>query len=69
MVPMWAFMALSKEHQAGKSPTFVAQGSTVEVIVRQARVEELRQLVAKGAYKANPQRLALKILVESLNAR
>jgi anti-sigma28 factor (negative regulator of flagellin synthesis) len=38
----------------------------MENISRQARVEELRQLVAKGAYKVSPQRLALKILVKAL---
>jgi anti-sigma28 factor (negative regulator of flagellin synthesis) len=30
------------------------------------RVEELRQMVASGACKVSPQRLALKILVKSL---
>jgi anti-sigma28 factor (negative regulator of flagellin synthesis) len=46
-----------------KSPQVVGR---MENISRQARVEELRQLVAKGAYKVSPQRLALKILVKAL---
>jgi len=35
-------------------------------MARQARVEQLRQLVAKGEYKVSPQRLALRILVKAL---
>jgi anti-sigma28 factor (negative regulator of flagellin synthesis) len=30
------------------------------------RVEDLRRMVASGAYKVSPQRLALKILVKAL---
>jgi len=33
---------------------------------RRARVEHLRQMVAKGTYQVSPQRLALKILVKAL---
>jgi anti-sigma28 factor (negative regulator of flagellin synthesis) len=33
------------------------------------RVEHLRRLVAKGAYKVNPQHLALSILVKALRER
>jgi anti-sigma28 factor (negative regulator of flagellin synthesis) len=35
-------------------------------ISRQARIEELRQMVASGRYQIQPQRLALKILVRAL---
>jgi anti-sigma28 factor (negative regulator of flagellin synthesis) len=37
-----------------------------EINARQLRVEELRRLVARGAYKVDPQKLALRILVKSL---
>ena len=33
------------------------------------RVEQLRRMVAQGAYKVSPQRLALKILVKALQER
>jgi anti-sigma28 factor (negative regulator of flagellin synthesis) len=36
---------------------------------RQARIEELRQMVAAGRYSIQPQQLALKILVLSLKRR
>jgi anti-sigma28 factor (negative regulator of flagellin synthesis) len=35
-------------------------------ISRQARIEELRQMVAAGQYQVQPQKLALKILVRAL---
>jgi anti-sigma28 factor (negative regulator of flagellin synthesis) len=35
-------------------------------ISRQARIEELRQMVASGRYQVQPQKLALKILVRAL---
>ena len=38
-------------------------------ICRQARIEELRQIVASGRYQIQPQKLALKILVLSLKRR
>jgi anti-sigma28 factor (negative regulator of flagellin synthesis) len=38
-------------------------------ISRQARIEELRQMVAAGRYQVQPQKLALKILVLSLKRR
>jgi len=38
-------------------------------ISRQARIEELRQMVAAGRYQIQPQKLALKILVLSLRRR
>jgi anti-sigma28 factor (negative regulator of flagellin synthesis) len=36
-----------------------------EIVVRQLRVEELRRLVACGAYKVDPQRLAMRILFKA----
>jgi len=38
-------------------------------ISRQARVEELRQMVAAGRYQIQPEKLALKILVLALKRR
>jgi anti-sigma28 factor (negative regulator of flagellin synthesis) len=35
-------------------------------ISRQARIEELRQMVASGRYQVQPQKLALKILVRAM---
>lgn len=66
MVPMSECMALSKDQRARTAATPTPPGVRAEVVARQARVEELRRLVAKGAYKIDPQRLALRILVRSL---
>jgi anti-sigma28 factor (negative regulator of flagellin synthesis) len=41
-------------------------GTHAADISRQARIEELRQMVAAGQYQVQPQRLALKILVRAL---
>jgi anti-sigma28 factor (negative regulator of flagellin synthesis) len=38
-------------------------------IIRQARIEELRQMVAAGRYRIQPERLALRILVRALKQR
>ncbi len=38
----------------------------IEVSARALRIEELRRLVAKGTYKVDPQRLALRILVKAV---
>jgi anti-sigma28 factor (negative regulator of flagellin synthesis) len=35
-------------------------------VARQARVEELRQMVAAGRYQVDPYKLALKIMVRAL---
>lgn len=35
-------------------------------IARQARVEELRRMVAAGRYRVDPYKLALKIMVKAL---
>ena len=40
-----------------------------EQIARQARVEELRQLVASGRYRVEPRALAASILNRALRAR
>jgi anti-sigma28 factor (negative regulator of flagellin synthesis) len=63
---MWVLMALSKAHSVRRSHISAPPAANPEVIARQVRVEEIRRLVAKGAYKVNPQRMALKILVKSL---
>ncbi|HJX52051.1 MAG TPA: flagellar biosynthesis anti-sigma factor FlgM [Polyangia bacterium] len=38
-------------------------------ISRQARIEELRQMVAAGRYQVQPEKLALNILVRALTRR
>jgi len=62
---MWECMALSKDHRGHRIPVPVCTDANVEAIARQARVEELRMLVKRGAYKADPRRLALRILLKS----
>jgi anti-sigma28 factor (negative regulator of flagellin synthesis) len=59
-------MALSEQLRIRKQPARAPLGVNALAIDRQARVEQLRQMVAKGAYKVSPQRLALKILVKAL---
>jgi anti-sigma28 factor (negative regulator of flagellin synthesis) len=44
----------------------VVSAQTGEEIVRAARVQELRQLVASGRYRVEPQKLALRILSRAL---
>jgi len=63
---MWLCMALSEHLRTRKQPARAPLGANAEAIDRQARVEQLRQMVAKGTYKVSPQRLALKILVKAL---
>jgi anti-sigma28 factor (negative regulator of flagellin synthesis) len=59
-------MALTKTHGAhGISTAAPPQGP--EVVTREMRVEELRRLVASGEYKADPHRLALRILCKALD--
>ena len=59
-------MAPTRTHKDTK-PTLVAPLHVPgEIGTRQMRVAELRRLVAQGAYRVNPQRLALRILVKSL---
>jgi len=43
-----------------------AIGARGAEICREARLEELRQMVASGRYQIQPQKLALKILVRAL---
>jgi anti-sigma28 factor (negative regulator of flagellin synthesis) len=59
-------MALSKDHRARIATIPAPLGAQAEIVARQARVEELRRLVAQGAYKIDPRRLALRILVRSM---
>jgi len=44
----------------------VARGADIG---RQARIEELRQMVAAGRYQIQPEKLALRILVLALKRR
>ncbi len=54
----------------GSSKDFArAIGARGADISRQARVEELRQMVAAGRYQIQPEKLALKILVLALKRR
>ena len=62
-------MALSEQlrvRKPAKAALGVNVGTVAGTIDRRARVEHLRRLVATGAYKVSPQRLALKILVKAL---
>jgi len=57
---MWEFMAASKDLR--KAPAASAPpAASADVVARQVRVEELRRLVATGAYRVDPRRLALRI--------
>jgi anti-sigma28 factor (negative regulator of flagellin synthesis) len=60
---MWGGMASDK--QVRKHPTTASVCPPIEVSARALRIEELRRLVARGAYKVDPQRLALRILVKA----
>ena len=61
------FMTLSEDLRVRKGLARAPLGENIEVIARQTHVERLRQMVAMGTYKVNPQRLALKILVKALH--
>jgi anti-sigma28 factor (negative regulator of flagellin synthesis) len=50
----------------GKSKVDKAIATAGGDIVREARVEELRRLVASGRYQVNPYKLALKIMVRAM---
>ncbi len=56
---MWEVMAAFKDLR--RAPTTRTPAASAEVVARQVRVEELRRLVATGAYKVDPRRLALRI--------
>jgi len=57
---MWEIMAASKDLR--RAPTTSAPpAASAETVARQVRVAELRRLVATGAYKVDPRRLALRI--------
>jgi anti-sigma28 factor (negative regulator of flagellin synthesis) len=59
-------MALIKTHRAHGNTTAAPLDTRPEVVTREMRVEELRRLVARGDYKVDPQRLALRILCRAL---
>jgi anti-sigma28 factor (negative regulator of flagellin synthesis) len=46
-----------------------ATGASGGDIDRQARIEELRQMVATGRYQIQPEKLALNLLVRALKRR
>jgi anti-sigma28 factor (negative regulator of flagellin synthesis) len=65
-------MALTSGSRLGpRSETDFARaaGTQDTDISRQARIEELRQMVAAGRYQVQPEKLALKILVRALKRR
>ena len=59
----------SRLHTGSTKGLVGALGAEGADISRQARIEELRQMVAAGRYQIQPQKLALKILVLSLKRR
>ena len=59
-------MALTKTHRADGTSIAAPTDMRPEVVTREVRVEELRRLVARGDYKVDPQRLALRILCRAL---
>ena len=63
---MGVCMALTAQLRTRKQPARAPFGVNAEAIDRQARVQQLRQMVALGTYKVSSQRLALKILVRAL---
>jgi anti-sigma28 factor (negative regulator of flagellin synthesis) len=62
-------MAPSENFQLRKSPAKAPLGMNADAVDQQMRVQHLRQLVASGMYRVDPQRLALKILVKALRER
>ena len=65
-------MALTSGSRLGplaNSDFVKAAGANGGDISRQARIEELRQMVAAGRYQIQPEKLALKILVGALKRR
>jgi hypothetical protein len=65
-VPMWDGMALTKDRRTHRFAIAPLAQVRAEIVARQLRVEELRRLVASGAYKVDPQRLGMRILFRSL---
>lgn len=54
-----------RSRKGPKAAAAIASAQGVD-FARQARVAELRRLVASGGYRVEPQKLALKILVRAL---
>ncbi len=63
---MCGFMAPSKALREQKARISAPPSAHAEVVARQVRVEELRRLVAQGAYKVDPRRVALRIFVKTI---
>jgi anti-sigma28 factor (negative regulator of flagellin synthesis) len=59
-------MAPTKVAKEPKAAVSAPPGPSAEVVARQVRVEELRRLVAEGAYKVDPRRLALRIFGKAM---
>ena len=59
-------MALTKTPRAHGIHTAPLSHTRPEMITREMRVEELRRMVARGDYKVDPQRLALRVLCRAL---
>jgi anti-sigma28 factor (negative regulator of flagellin synthesis) len=59
-------MAQSKVTRDHNVSTSAPPSVSAEVIARQVRVEELRRLVAQGAYQVDPRRLALRIFTKAM---
>lgn len=65
-------MALTSGSRLGplaNSDFVKATGASGGDLSRQARIEELRQMVATGRYQIQPEKLALNILVRALKRR
>jgi hypothetical protein len=62
---MWESMAFVKDPRTNRLALAPLAQVRAEVVARQLRVEELRRLVASGAYRVDPQRLAMRILFRS----
>jgi anti-sigma28 factor (negative regulator of flagellin synthesis) len=63
---MSGFMAPSKVTREPRATIAAPPSASAEVVARQVRVEELRRLVAKGAYQVDPRRMALRIFVKAM---
>jgi anti-sigma28 factor (negative regulator of flagellin synthesis) len=59
-------MTLAGQIRLRKGPVSAPISADDGNIAHETRVENLRRLIAKGAYRIHPQKLALKILVKTL---
>jgi anti-sigma28 factor (negative regulator of flagellin synthesis) len=61
-------MAFTKDHRTHRFAIAPLAQVRADIVARQLRVEELRRLVASGAYKVDPLRVAMAILFKSFGA-